>query len=93
MDRPFILLDGDKMTHLFVATNDGNEADFPTLTRSWNACIPLKKSKSIAHEIKGEIQLGVINSYICKAVIIAIITLVLFCAIKLASVNDLVDFI
>lgn len=42
MDRPFILFDGDTMTHLFVATNDGNDAGFATMTRSWNACIPLK---------------------------------------------------
>lgn len=42
MDRPFLLFDGDEMTHLFVATNDGSEAGFSTLTRSWNACIPLK---------------------------------------------------
>jgi hypothetical protein len=43
MDRPFILFDGDEMTHLFIATNDGKEAGFATMTRSWNACIPLKK--------------------------------------------------
>ncbi|MEG2595049.1 MAG: glycoside hydrolase family protein [Ruthenibacterium sp.] len=45
MDRPFILFDGDEMTHLFVATNDGHEAGFATMTRSWNACIPLKITK------------------------------------------------
>ena len=43
MDRPFILFEGEEMTHLFVATNDGHEAGFASLTRSWNACIPLKK--------------------------------------------------
>ncbi|MEG1569451.1 MAG: glycosyl hydrolase family 43, partial [Oscillospiraceae bacterium] len=43
MDRPFILFDGEEATHLFVATNDGSEAGFATMTRSWNACIPLKK--------------------------------------------------
>lgn len=42
MDRPFLLFDGDEATHLFVATNDGREAGFSTLTRSWNACIPLR---------------------------------------------------
>lgn len=41
MDRPFILFDGDQMTHLFVATTDGSEASFRTMTRAWNACIPL----------------------------------------------------
>lgn len=43
MDRPFILFDGNEATHLFVATNDGSEAGFATMTRSWNMCIPLKK--------------------------------------------------
>lgn len=42
MDRPFLLFDNDEATHLFVATNDGSEAGFATMTRSWNACIPLK---------------------------------------------------
>lgn len=42
MDRPFLLFDEDEATHLFVATNDGSEAGFATLTKSWNACIPLK---------------------------------------------------
>lgn len=42
MDRPFLLFDGDEATHLFVATNDGAEAGFATMTRSWNACIPFK---------------------------------------------------
>lgn len=41
MDRPFILFDNQRATHLFVATNDGSEAGFATMTRSWNACIPL----------------------------------------------------
>ncbi|MDD3430396.1 MAG: glycoside hydrolase family protein, partial [Oscillospiraceae bacterium] len=42
MDRPFLLFDKDEATHLFVATNNGGEAGFATLTKSWNACIPLK---------------------------------------------------
>lgn len=42
MDRPFLLFDGEQATHLFVATNDGEEAGFKTMTHSWNACIPLK---------------------------------------------------
>lgn len=42
MDRPFLLFDeSGAATHLFVATNDGKEAGFATMTRSWNACIPL----------------------------------------------------
>lgn len=45
MDRPFILFDGNEATHLFVATNDGSEAGFTTMSRSWNMCIPLKKGK------------------------------------------------
>lgn len=42
MDRPFLLFDKEEATHLFVATNDGAEAGFKTMTHSWNACIPLK---------------------------------------------------
>ena len=42
MDRPFILFDDDhQATHLFAATNDGSEAGFATMTKSWNMCIPL----------------------------------------------------
>lgn len=41
MDRPFLLFESDQATHLFVATNDGSEAGFATMTRSFNACIPL----------------------------------------------------
>lgn len=42
LDRPFLLFDASgNATHLFAATNDGSEAGFSTLTRSWNACIPL----------------------------------------------------
>lgn len=41
MDRPFLLWEGSRATHLFVATNDGREAGFQTMTRSYNACIPL----------------------------------------------------
>lgn len=43
MDRPFILFDENgEASHLFVATNDGEDVDFVTGKRSWNACIPLK---------------------------------------------------
>ncbi len=43
MDRPFILFDEQgRATHLFCATNDGQEACFATMTRSWNMCIPLR---------------------------------------------------
>lgn len=45
MDRPFLLFDETgEATHLFVATNDGADVDFLTMRRSWNACIPLKRS-------------------------------------------------
>lgn len=44
MDRPFLLFDEKgAATHLFVATNDGTEAGFATMTKSWNACIPLSE--------------------------------------------------
>ncbi|HIY11615.1 MAG TPA: glycoside hydrolase family protein [Candidatus Anaerofilum excrementigallinarum] len=43
LDRPFILFDRQgRATHLFCATNDGQEAGFATMTRSWNMCIPLR---------------------------------------------------
>jgi hypothetical protein len=42
MDRPFLYMEDDKMLGLFVAVNDGNEAGFKSLTKSWNAFIPLK---------------------------------------------------
>lgn len=43
LDRPFLLFDEDgSATHLFAATNDGSEAGFKTMTRSWNLCIPLR---------------------------------------------------
>lgn len=46
MDRPFILFnENGEATHIFVATNDGAEAGFVTMTHSWNACIPLKSSE------------------------------------------------
>ncbi len=43
MDRPFLLFDeAGRATHLFAATNDGREAAFATMTRSWNMCVPLR---------------------------------------------------
>lgn len=43
LDRPFLLFDeAGNATHLFAATNDGSEAGFKTMTRSWNLCIPLR---------------------------------------------------
>lgn len=45
LDRPFLLFDETgQATHLFAATNDGSEAGFATMTRSWNLCIPLSRS-------------------------------------------------
>lgn len=43
LDRPFLLFDEhSEATHLFAAANDGSEAGFKTMTRSWNLCIPLR---------------------------------------------------
>lgn len=43
IDRPFLLFDeSGQATHFFFATNDGAEAGFATLSRSWNACVPLR---------------------------------------------------
>lgn len=43
LDRPFLLFDKQgEATHLFAAANDGSEAGFKTMTRSWNLCIPLR---------------------------------------------------
>lgn len=42
LDRPFLLFNEQgEATHLFAATNDGTEAGFATMTRSWNMCVPL----------------------------------------------------
>ena len=42
MDRPFLYKENNEFKGLFVAVNDGNEAKFRTLKKSWNAFIPLK---------------------------------------------------
>ncbi len=42
MDRPFLYKENGEFKGLFVAVNDGLEAGFKTLNRSWNAFIPLK---------------------------------------------------
>lgn len=46
LDRPFLLFEGDEATHLFAATNDGRDAGFATMTRSWNLCVPLRQGRA-----------------------------------------------
>lgn len=62
MDRPFILMENGEATHLFVATNDGKEAGFGTMTKSWNMCIPLKEEKRIFKMDKQELQKSIENA-------------------------------
>lgn len=42
MDRPFLYKENGEFKGLFVAVNNGKDAEFKTLTKSWNAFIPLK---------------------------------------------------
>lgn len=42
MDRPFLYQENGEFQGLFVAVNDGSDATFKTLTKSWSTFIPLK---------------------------------------------------
>ncbi len=41
LDRPFILFENGKATHIFFAVSDGTDS-FIDATKTWNMCIPLK---------------------------------------------------
>lgn len=43
MERPFILFENGKMTHIFFASSDGNGHGFCGMTKSFNMCIELNK--------------------------------------------------
>ncbi len=43
-ERPWVLTENGKATHVFFATNNGDKKENP---HSWNMCIPLKKSNEI----------------------------------------------
>ncbi len=46
LERPFLLIEGGRPTHVFFATSDGTDGEgFINCTKTWNMVIPLKQEK------------------------------------------------